>query len=86
MNAAKTEESFAMSLDAADPLAPFRDRFLLPPGKVYLNGNSLGAASRDALASIQRVTEEWRRLGIGGWLAGDPPWISFAERVGAMAT
>jgi kynureninase len=81
----KTEETFALSLDAADPLAAFRERFLLPPGKVYLNGNSLGAASKAALASVQRVLEEWWHLGISGWLAGDPPWFYFAEKVGAMA-
>lgn len=85
MSLFNADESHALALDAADPLAAFRDRFLLPPGKVYLNGNSLGAASRDALDSIARASDEWRRLGIGGWMAGDPPWISYAERIGAMA-
>ncbi|MBN2346812.1 MAG: kynureninase [Candidatus Aminicenantes bacterium] len=85
MNTIDTSESHALSLDAADSLAVFRERFLLPPGKIYLNGNSLGAASKDSLASVQRVIAEWRRLGIGGWMGGDPPWISFAEKVGAMA-
>ncbi|MBE0665142.1 MAG: kynureninase, partial [Candidatus Aminicenantes bacterium] len=85
MKPSETTETFALSLDAADPLAAFRDRFLLPAGKVYLNGNSLGAASKDAVAAVQRVLEEWRQLGIGGWLAGEPPWFYYAEKVGAMA-
>ncbi len=48
------------ALDAADPLAPFRDRFLLPEGVVHLAANSLGPlpkATPGALA--RRVEAEW---------------------------
>lgn len=85
MTALQTSETHALALDAADPLRAFRQRFLLPPGKVYLNGNSLGAASKDAVAAVERVLAEWRDLAIGGWLAGAPPWFHYAETVGALA-
>lgn len=52
--------SDAERLDAADPLAPFRDRFVLPEGLVYLDGNSLGALPKTAAAQVARVVaREW---------------------------
>ena len=48
-------EAGALALDAADPLAHFRERFHLLPGRIYLDGNSLGLLSRDAEAeTLQR--------------------------------
>ena len=35
--------AYIASLDADDPLAHCRERFQLPPGVIYLDGNSLGA-------------------------------------------
>ena len=71
-------------LDAADPLAPLRERFYLPAGgPVYLDGNSLGLLSRDAENSVRRVLDEWKTLAIGGWLDGAPPWYTLAEGLAA---
>lgn len=69
--------------DAADPLARFRDEFHLPPGKIYLDGNSLGLLSRRAEAAVLRTLEEWRTLGIDGWTAPTSPWLTLAETAAA---
>jgi kynureninase len=55
------ERAHAGELDAADPLAGYRDRFALDdPSLIYLNGNSLGALP---LATIRRlesmIRSEW---------------------------
>ncbi len=77
-------EADARARDGADPLARFRDRFHVPPGTVYLDGNSLGLLSRDAEAETVSALEQWKSLAIGGWLDADPPWFSLGEDLGAL--
>jgi len=68
-------------LDAADPLGCFRDRFDLPPGLVYLDGNSLGALPRATAARLADVVErEWGRDLITSW--NRHGWIDLPTRVG----
>lgn len=71
------------ALDRADPLARFRGEFHLPPGVIYLDGNSLGPLARGAEAALLRVLGEWRDLGITGWTDAQPPWVGLAEAVAA---
>jgi kynureninase len=75
---------FAQTLDANDPLQPFRHHFYLPGKTIYLNGNSLGLCPREGNASLLRVLNEWKTMGIGGWLTGDPPWFGMAEEIGKL--
>ncbi|MEQ1867353.1 MAG: kynureninase, partial [Micropepsaceae bacterium] len=42
----------ALELDARDPLAHARDRFAIPDGVIYLDGNSLGCLPKNV---AQRV-------------------------------
>lgn len=70
--------------DQADPLARFRAEFHLPPGKIYLDGNSLGLLSRRAEAALQRMTHEWRTLAINGWTDAAPPWMTLSEQIAAQ--
>lgn len=75
---------FAAELDREDPLAAFRERFYVQPGVIYLDGNSLGLASRDAEKALLQVLEDWKARGVEGWTRGDRPWFYMAERLGEM--
>jgi kynureninase len=70
------------ALDAADPLRHFRDRFDLPEGVIYLDGNSLGAMPKtapDRMADV--VGREWGRDLIRSWTANH--WMDAPRRLGA---
>lgn len=71
----------AAALDAADPLAQWREHFYLQPGIIYLDGNSLGLLSREAEASLLSALAQWRDSGIDGWSAGANPWFDLSERL-----
>jgi kynureninase len=72
----------AGALDAADDLAPIRDRFQLADGLVYLDGNSLGALPAAVPAAVDdAVTRQWGRDLIGSWNTNG--WWSAPARVGA---
>ncbi|MEZ5669358.1 MAG: kynureninase [Alphaproteobacteria bacterium] len=67
--------------DAADPLAPFRDRFLLPEGVIYLDGNSLGPLARDVRARlIEVIDREWGTDLIQSWWKND--WVGLPRSLG----
>ena len=77
-------ESFARRLDSEDSLAGFRERFYVPSGTIYMDGNSLGLLCRESESSVLRALDEWKRLGVEGWLKSEPPWFYFAEQLGTM--
>ena len=70
----------ALALDAADPIAGVRDRFTLPEGVVYLDGNSLGPPPRDVFDRIAEVLrDEWGSDLVRSWTKHG--WIELPERV-----
>ncbi|MGH7010490.1 MAG: kynureninase, partial [Caulobacteraceae bacterium] len=72
----------ARALDAADPLASFRDRFSLPKGVIYLDGNSLGPPPTKTRERIGKVISgEWGEGLIGSWEKAG--WIAAPARIGA---
>ena len=69
------------ALDGADPLAAVREQFVLPPGVVYLDGNSLGPLPKATAAAVARVVErEWGEGLIRSWNAAG--WIDAPAKVG----
>jgi kynureninase len=71
------------ALDAHDPLAGFRERFYVPKGTLYFDGNSLGLLSRDAETAVHEALQDWRDLGIDGWTGAQRPWFYVGEELGA---
>jgi kynureninase len=67
--------------DAADPLAAFRDRFVIDDDVVaYLDGNSLGRLPRSTAGRIRQAVEvEWGRRLIRSW---QEQWMDLPVVVG----
>jgi kynureninase len=71
----------AEARDAADPLRGWRERFVLPEGVIYLDGNSLGAlpvATRGLMHDA--VDRQWGEGLIRSW--NDADWIGAPRRIG----
>jgi len=69
------------TLDAQDPLAPLREHFTLPPGMIYLDGNSLGVAPKAAAARVADVVaREWGTDLIQSW--NTARWFDLPQRLG----
>src|SRR5437763_13358866 len=72
----------AQQLDAADPLAFPRERFRLPTGVIYLDGNSLGALPAAAPRALAETAErQWGEDLIASW--NRHGWIDWPTRIAA---
>ncbi len=70
----------ALALDAADPLAGFRDHFRIPnPDVVYLDGNSLGMPPK---RTLQRITEIFEDDWATGLIRSWDHWLDMPQRAG----
>jgi kynureninase len=71
----------AEALDAADPLAGWRDEFVIPdPALIYLDGNSLGRTPKRTVTALHRVIDQWAGDLITSWWEHD--WLDLALTVG----
>jgi kynureninase len=73
---------FAASLDAKDPLAPYREQFYFPKGRhgsdaTYLCGHSLGLQPRRTREYLEQELKDWAELGVEGHFHGKHPWMPY---------
>lgn len=70
-----------VAADRQDPLAPLKARFDLPPGVLYMDGNSLGVMPRAAAArAAEVITQEWGTGLIRSWNTAG--WFELPSRLG----
>ena len=86
-SASMTSREACVARDCVDPLRGFRDRFMIPEGLIYLDGNSLGPMPRAAAGILNRTIEqEWGQDLIRSWNSAG--WfempLQLGDRVGAL--
>lgn len=76
------DEAYASELDERDPLAHFRERFVITdPDLIYMDGNSLGRLPKETVTLAEDlIYRQWGTRLIRSWNEG---WFSAPERVGA---
>lgn len=80
----RLSEDHARELDSADPLAHYREQFLIPSRpngtpSVYLCGHSLGLQPRRARDFVLQELDAWAELGVEGHFRGQSPWYPYHE-------
>lgn len=77
-----TDAAYASMLDARDPLASFRERFVITdPDLIYMDGNSLGRLPKATISLAEDLLHrQWGTRLIRSWNEG---WFTAPERVGA---
>ena len=82
MSNSMTMRSAAEALDAQDPLAKYRQQFLINDSSLcYLDGNSLGRIPRETIAVVENyLRHEWGTNLVSGW----SQWIDEAQTVGDL--
>ena len=78
----QTGADSAAAMDARDPLAKFRDRFLIPKTKtgddcIYLCGHSLGLQPKTARSYLEQELRDWAQFGVEGHFHARNPWVPY---------
>lgn len=74
---------FAQQKDKDDKLAAYKQQFHFPQidnkDVIYFCGNSLGLQGTKVQAAVQQELDDWKNLGIAGFLTAKNPWMYYQE-------
>jgi kynureninase len=81
----EASEACAIRLDLDDPVAPFRQRFLIPSRQgreqAYFLGNSLGLQPVASKARIEEILGQWASEGVEAFFRAEPSWMDLHARL-----
>lgn len=73
----------AQQLDREDPLASFRERFIIPmhngEEQAYFLGNSLGLQPKSTAGYIDKIMKDWASLGVESFFHAPEPWMHYHD-------
>jgi len=77
-----TDRNTALAMDARDPLAKYRDQFIIKDSDTcYLDGNSLGRTPKATIDAVNNfLQDEWATELVDGWAH----WIDQAQEAGNL--
>lgn len=74
---------FAQLKDKEDRLATYKQQFHFPldnnKSSIYFCGNSLGLQAKIVQSAVQQELDDWKNLGIAGFLHAKNPWMYYQE-------
>ena len=78
----ETGREFAAEMNARDPLAKYREEFLVPKAPdgsdcIYFCGHSLGLQPREVRECLDQELEGWGRLGVEAHFRARNPWLGY---------
>jgi len=80
-NGDATDRQTAVNLDKNDPLAKYKDQFVIhDPEVCYLDGNSLGRMPKATKQAVNDFLDEWSNELVDGW----SHWIDEAQPTGDL--
>lgn len=71
---------FAKTQDELDDLRKYRDLFYIQDDSIYMDGNSLGMASKPAVEALDHMVDRWKKEGVVAW----NDIYLYAEKIGEL--
>lgn len=75
---------YAREMDAKDKLKNYKERFYLEEGELYMDGNSLGACSKDAEEALLNMLEVWKNNKILMWNIKEGKYFKYPQFIGGL--